>query len=122
MPQHSAKLSCIFRSAVEYCASAGCYSATICFRKKSIKDAMLLITRCLRTTPTENLYLLASIQPSKFQTKKVTPLEHVSDVWGTLLEHGLRFTQGRHTHNSVKEQDPICAWTNGIAQHQSAGG
>ena len=24
--------------------------------------------------------------------------------------------------NSVKERDPICAWTNGIAQHQSAGG
>ena len=23
---------------------------------------------------------------------------------------------------SVKERDPICAWTNGIAQHQSAGG
>ena len=22
----------------------------------------------------------------------------------------------------VKERDPICAWTNGIAQHQSAGG
>ena len=36
----------------------------------------------------------------------------------------------RHTRNSVKERDPICAWTNGIAQcwtngiaqHQSAGG
>ena len=36
--------------------------------------------------------------------------------------HGLRFAQRRHTRNSVKERDPICAWTNGIAQHQSAGG
>ena len=27
---------------------------------------------------------------------------------------------GCRTHNSVKKQDPICAWTNGIAQHQSA--
>ena len=41
---------------------------------------------------------------------------------GHLLVHGLRFVQRRHTRNSVKERDPICAWTNGIAQHQSAGG
>ena len=46
----------------------------------------------------------------------------VPDVWSTLLEHGLRFAQRCHTHNSVKERDPICAWTNGISQHQSAGG
>ena len=43
-------------------------------------------------------------------------------VWDTLLERGLRFAQRRHTRNSVKEQNPICAYTNGIAQHQSAGG
>ena len=49
-------------------------------------------------------------------------LHMVPDVWGTLLVHGLRFAQRRHTRNSVKERDPICAWTNGIAQHQSAGG
>ena len=39
---------------------------------------------------------------------------------GTLLEHGLRFVQKRHTRNSVKERDLICALTNGIAQHESA--
>ena len=44
------------------------------------------------------------------------------DVQATLLVHGLRFVQRHHTRNSVKERDPICAWTNGIAQHQSAGG
>ena len=32
------------------------------------------------------------------------------------------FALRRHTCNLVKERDPICAWTNGIAQHQSAGG
>ena len=32
------------------------------------------------------------------------------------------FVQGRHTRNSIKERDPIYSWTNGIAQHQSAGG
>ena len=41
---------------------------------------------------------------------------------GMLLVHGLRFALRRHTRNSVKERHPICAWTNGIAQHQSAGG
>ena len=40
----------------------------------------------------------------------------------TLLVHGLRFALRCRTRNSVKERDPICAWTNGIAQHQSAGG
>ena len=48
-------------------------------------------------------------------------LHLVTNVWGTLLGHGLRFAQRSRTRNSVKERDPICAWTNGIAQHQSAG-
>ena len=47
-------------------------------------------------------------------------LHVVPDVQGTLLEHGLRFVQRRHIRNSVKKRDPISAWTNGIAQHQSA--
>ena len=45
----------------------------------------------------------------------------VLNVWGTLLERGLPFVQGRRICNLVKERDPICAWTNGIAQIQSAG-
>ena len=36
---------------------------------------------------------------------------------GTLLERDLQFVQRRRTCNSVKEQDSICAWTNGIVQH-----
>ena len=39
-----------------------------------------------------------------------------------LLEHGLWFVQWHHSCNSVKEQDPICACTNGIAQHQFSSG
>ena len=49
-------------------------------------------------------------------------LHVMPDVWGTLLERGLLLVQRRCTRNSVKKQDPICAWTNGIAQHQSSGG
>ena len=41
---------------------------------------------------------------------------------GHAVSTGLQFAQRLHTCNSVKERDPICAWTNGIAQHQSAGG
>ena len=48
-------------------------------------------------------------------------LHVVPDVCGTRLERGLRFVQRRRTRDSVKERDPICAWTNGIAQHQSSG-
>ena len=42
------------------------------------------------------------------------------------IEHAVRtwcaFVQRRHTRNSMKKRDPICAWMNGIAQHQFAGG
>ena len=44
-------------------------------------------------------------------------LHMVPDVWDMLLEHGLQFVQRCRTCNLVKEGDPICAWTNGIAQH-----
>ena len=40
---------------------------------------------------------------------------HAVSTWSVVA-------QRRHTCNSVKERDPICAWTNGIAQHQSTGG
>ena len=36
------------------------------------------------------------------------------------LERGLRFV--RRNRISVKRRNPICAWTNEIAQHQSASG
>ena len=49
-------------------------------------------------------------------------LHVVSDVWGMLLERGLRFVQRRRARNSAKKRDPICAWTNGIAQHQFSNG
>ena len=45
----------------------------------------------------------------------------VSGIWGTLLELALQFVQKHCSHSLVKEQDPICAWMNEIAQHQSAG-
>ena len=36
-----------------------------------------------------------------------------------IIGRGLQFVQRRRTRiNLVKEQDPICAGTNGIAQHQ----
>ena len=40
---------------------------------------------------------------------------HIARTWSAVA-------QRRHTRDSVKERDPICAWTNGSAQHQSAGG
>ena len=46
-------------------------------------------------------------------SKTVIPRAPCGARCTTLLEHGLRFAQRRHTRNSVKERDPICAWTNG---------
>ena len=45
----------------------------------------------------------------------------VRELWATLLGRVLRFVQGHRTRNSAKERDPICAYTNGIAEHQFAG-
>ena len=61
---------------------------------------------------------------SSFVIQKLSDLvlHMVPNVWGTLLERGLRFVQRRRTRNSAKERDPICAWTNGIAQHQFSSG
>ena len=40
---------------------------------------------------------------------------HAVSTWSAVCSEA-------HTRNSVKERDPICAWTNGITQHHSAGG
>ena len=66
--------------------------------------------------------LLSQYRVSSSKTVRLRVLHVVPDVRDTLLERSLRFVQRRHTRNLVKEPDPICAWTNGIAQHQSAGG
>ena len=57
-------------SAAEYCAPAWCRSAHTRLIDKPIKDALRIVTGCLRPTPTDNLYVLAGIQPSELRRKK----------------------------------------------------
>ena len=69
--------------------------------------------------PNEMLAVLLLSQHRVSSFKMVRPRAPCGARYmGTLLERGL---PRRRTRNLVKEGNPICAWTNGIAQHQSAG-
>ena len=55
--------------------------------------------------------MLAAMVLSQHRFRRRKPfdlvLRVVPDIRGTPLGRGIRFVQRRHTHNSVKERDPI---------------
>ena len=57
---HTAALSLIY-SASEYCAPAWCCSAHTRLIENVFNDALRIVTRCLRPTPTDNLPVLSGI-------------------------------------------------------------
>ena len=42
-----------------------CHSVHIRLIKKPINDTLRIVTGCMRLTPTDNLFILAGIQPTK---------------------------------------------------------
>ena len=61
----------LIHSTAENCAPIWCRSAHICFINKSINDVFCIVTRCLRPMPTDNLFALASNQPTELRRQKV---------------------------------------------------
>ena len=57
-----------------------------------------------------------TVRPRALCGARCIHVGHAVNTWSAVC------SERRHTRNSVKERDPVCAWTNGIAQHQSAGG
>ena len=52
-------------STAEYCAPVWCCSAHTRIIDKPINDVLRIVTRCLRPTPTDNLFILTGIQPTE---------------------------------------------------------
>ena len=56
----------------EYCAPVWCRSTHTRFTDSILNDALRIVTGCLRPTPTEDLPVLASIQPAELSRLGVT--------------------------------------------------
>ena len=54
----------------DYCAPVWCRGAHSRLINKPIDDALRIMTECLRPTPTDNLFILAGIQPTKLSRQK----------------------------------------------------
>ena len=61
----TATLSLVYSTA-EYCAPAWCLSAHPRLIDSVMNDALCIVTECLRTTPTDNLLIVSSIQQLSF--------------------------------------------------------
>ena len=66
-----AALSLIYSTA-EYCAPAWCRSAHTRLIDSVLNDALLIVTGCLRPTPTDNLPVLSGIQPAELLRQGAT--------------------------------------------------
>ena len=62
----------LVHSTAEYCAPAWCHSAHTHQIDVAINSVLRTVTGCLRPTPTDNLPILAGIQPAEFRRKQAT--------------------------------------------------
>jgi len=62
----------LVHSTAEYCAPVWCRSAHTCLIDPTINDALRIVTGCLRPTPTDNLPILAGIQPAELRRRGAT--------------------------------------------------
>ena len=64
-------LSLIYSTA-EYCTPVWCRSTHTCLIDSILNDALRIVTGCLRATPTEDLPVLAGIQPAELRRLRAT--------------------------------------------------
>ena len=62
----------LVHSTAEYCEPVCCRSTHTRLVDRLINDALRRVTGCLRPTPTDDLYTLAGIQPSKLRRERAT--------------------------------------------------
>ena len=68
---HIATLSLVY-SAAEYCALVWCRSAHIRLIDSVLNNALRIVTRCLRPTPTDHLPVLSGIHPAELRRMGAT--------------------------------------------------
>ena len=66
-----ATLSLVYSTAA-YCAPVWCRSAHTCLIDSVLNDALLIVTGCLRPTPTDHLPVLSGIQPAELRRMGAT--------------------------------------------------
>ena len=98
-----ATLSLVYSTA-EYCTPVWCRSAHTRLIDIVLNDALRIVTRCLRPTPTDHLPVLSGIQPAELRRLGATlSLAHRSYlVWS--FKWVLRYSP-----SETKIQTPVCA-------------
>ena len=84
-----ATLSLVY-SASEYCAPVWCRSAHTRLIDSVLKDALRIVTGCLRPTPTDHLPILSGIQPAELRRMRATlSLAYCGSLDPDHILHGL---------------------------------
>ena len=83
----------------------------------------ILLLPQIAALPDQMLVVVLLSQHRVSSSKTVRPRAPCGDrcTWQAVSTWSAVCSEALHSQ-SVKERDPICAWTNGIAQHQSEGG
>ena len=69
---HTVAASSLVYSAAEYCAPVWCHSTHTCLIDSVLNDALLIVTGCLRLTPTDHLPVLSGIQSTALRRLEAT--------------------------------------------------
>ena len=84
-----ATLSLVYSTA-EHCAPVWCRSAHTRLIDSVLKDALRIVTRCLRPTPTDHLSILSDIQPAELRRMRATlSLAHRGSLGPDYILYGL---------------------------------
>ena len=104
-----ATLSLVYSTA-EYCAPVWCRSAHTRLIDSVLNDALLMVTGCLRPTPTDHLPVLSGIQPAELRRMGAT----LSLAWPWIsgprsyLVWSFKWVL-RYWPSETKIQTPVCA-------------
>ena len=74
---------------------------------KPIKDALRLVTGCLRSSPTDNLFVLSSITPTELHRKKATLSLACRGFEPDHLRHDRLTSVSYGGHRQLKSRPPI---------------
>ena len=86
---HIATLSLVYSTA-EYCAPVWCCNAHTRLIDSALNDALHIVTKCLRPTPTDHLSVLSGIQPAELHRMGATlSLAHRGSLDPDHILHGL---------------------------------